>query len=33
MNSKSILAVKVYKDTMSILLDDINKKIAKHIPS
>lgn len=33
MNSKSILAVEVYKDTMSILLDDINKKIARHIPS
>lgn len=33
MNSKSILAVEVYKDTMSILLDDIDKKIARHIPS
>lgn len=32
-NSKSILAVEVYKDTLSILLDDINKKIARHIPS
>ncbi|QGF20678.1 hypothetical protein [Klebsiella phage UPM 2146] len=33
MNSKSIFAVEVYKDTMSILLDDINKKIARHIPN
>lgn len=32
-NSKSILAVEVYKDTLSILLDDINNKITRHIPS